>query len=200
MNKSLDASTRINLNRTSVLVVDPNAQSLDLLRQILNGFGVRTIHACQTVRDAERTFCDKTIELVIIDPMFAGSTGYDFIRFMRRDEGSPNRCVSVIAALGHQTLGNVRLARDAGANVVVAKPLSPEMLLQRIHWVARDSRQFIVAPGYCGPDRRFKNEGPPIGTNGRRADDLSADVPDASAPNMDQSEIDEMFKPRRVAL
>ncbi len=51
-------------------------------------------------------------------------------------------------------------ARDAGANVVVAKPLSPEILLQRIHWVARESRSFIVAPNYAGPDRRFKNVRP----------------------------------------
>lgn len=183
-----------------MLVVDSNGQSLDLLRQILSGFGVRTISTCQTIRDAERVFTDKTLELVIIDPMFVDDSGYEFIRFMRREEQSPNRCVPVIAALGHQTLGNVRLARDAGASVVIAKPLSPDVLLRRIHWVARDSRQFIVAPGYCGPDRRFKNEGPPLGTNGRRADDLSAVVPDASTPNMQQAEIDEMFKPRRVAL
>jgi hypothetical protein len=78
--------------------------------------------------------------------------------------------------------------------------LSPEILVQRIHWVARESRPFIVAPGYVGPDRRFKNSGPPPGTNGRRADDLSLDVPVAAGPDLNQSEIDGMFKPMKVAL
>lgn len=200
MAAGLDFSARINLNRTSVLVVDQNPQSLDLLKQILNGFGVRAVHACQHVRDAERIFFDQSLELIIVDPMFTDDTGFEFIRFIRREEASPNRCVAVIAALGHQTLGNVRAARDAGASVVVAKPLSPEVLIQRIHWVARENRQFIVAPNYVGPDRRFKNVGPPPGTNGRRADDLSMDVPIAAGPDMNQSQIDEMFKPRKIVL
>lgn len=200
MGAPLDLSARINLKRTSVLVLDSNPQSLDLIKQILNGFGVRAVHACQHVRDAQRIFYDEALELAIIDPLFVDDSGFDFLRFMRREENSQNRCVAVIAALGHQTLGNVRRARDCGANVVVAKPLSPEILLQRIHWVARESRSFIVAPNYAGPDRRFKNEGPPVGTNGRRADDLSLDVPVAAGPDMNQSQIDELFKPRKVAL
>jgi|JI10StandDraft_1071094.scaffolds.fasta_scaffold25901_9 DNA-binding response OmpR family regulator len=200
MGAALDLSARINLNRTSVLVLDSNPQSLDLLRRVLNGFGVRSVHACQHVRDAERIFYDQTLELIIVDPLFEDDSGFEFIRFARREENSPNRCVGIIAALGHQTLGNVRAARDAGANTVVAKPLSPDVLLQRIHWVARESRPFIVAPNYVGPDRRFKNQGPPLGTNGRRTDDLSFDVPVAAGPDMNQSQIDEMFKPMKVAL
>lgn len=196
----LDLSARINLNRSSVLVVDGNQQSLDLLRQILSGFGVRAVHPCQNVRDAQRIFYDQSLELMIIDPLFMDDSGFEFMRFVRREENSQNRCVPIIAALGHQTLGNVRAARDAGANVVVAKPLSPEVLLQRIHWVARESRQFIVAPNYVGPDRRFKNVGPPMGAAGRRADDLSFDVPVAAGPDMSQSDIDGMFKPMKVSL
>ena len=54
MGAPLDLSARINLKRTSVLVLDSNPQSLDLIKQILNGFGVRAVHACQHVRDAQR--------------------------------------------------------------------------------------------------------------------------------------------------
>ncbi len=200
MGAGLDLSARINLKRASVLVLDANPQSLDLMRQILGGFGVRTIHTCDNATDARRLFLGQSLELAIIDPMFIDDSGFEFIRWARREETSGNRCIGIIATMGHQTLSNVRMVRDAGANVVVAKPLSPEVLVQRIVWVARENRQFIVAPGYVGPDRRFKNEGPPPGTSGRRADDLSADVPDAAAPNMSQSELDALFKPRKVSL
>jgi DNA-binding response OmpR family regulator len=200
MAAELDPSGRISLRRTSVLLLDANPQSLDVMRQILAGFGVRSIHACETAKDARMMFHAHTIELAIVDPLFTDSSGFDFIRWTRREENSANRCMAIIAAMGHQTMANVRAARDAGANLVVAKPLSPEVLLQRITWVARENRQFIVAPGYAGPDRRFRNDGPPHGQNGRRIDDLSAEVPDAAMPNMSQFEVDEMFKPRKVAL
>ncbi len=42
--------------------------------------------------------------------------------------------------------------------------------------------------------------GPPLGMNGRRAGDLSAHVGVALEPNMDQSDIDMLLKPQRVAL
>ncbi|SUS03265.1 Two-component system response regulator [uncultured Defluviicoccus sp.] len=200
MGAALDLSARINLKRTSVLVLDQNPQALAVMRQVLNGFGVRAVHSCETAKDARRVFRDNALELAIVDPLFVDDSGFEFIRWARREEDNQNRCIAIIAAIGHQTLTNVRAARDAGANVVVAKPLSPEVLLQRIHWVARENRQFIIAQGYAGPDRRFRNDGPPPGTDGRRNDDLSFDVPIAAAPNMDQSEIDEMFKPRKISL
>ena len=200
MTADLDLSNRINLRRASALVVDSNPQSLDLMRQILSGFSMRMIHTVETAQEARRVFSCEGLELIVIDPLFVDDSGFDFIRWARRDEGSSNRCIAIIAALGHQTLGNVRAAPDAGANMVVAKPLSPEIILKRISWIARENRPFIVSPGYAGPDRGFKNEGPPRGMDGRRADDLSAIVPTAKAPNMSQSEVDNLFKPRKVAL
>lgn len=200
MTDELDHSGRINLRRASVLVLDGNPQALDLMRQILAGFGVRSIHVAETAKDARALFNTHVLDLVIVDPLFNDGSGYEFMRWARREEDAANRCVGVIAAMGHQTLTNVRMARDAGANLVVAKPLSPDVLLRRITWVAREKRSFIVAPGYVGPDRRFKNEGPPPGINGRRCDDLSAEVPVAVMPNMSQNEVDELFKPRRISL
>jgi DNA-binding response OmpR family regulator len=197
---AIDLSARINLKRTSILVLDANQQALNVMRQMLNGFGVRAVHTCDNAKDARRIFLDQPLELMILDPLFVDDSGFEFIRWARREEGSANRCVAIIATMGHHTLANVRASRDAGANLVVAKPLSPEALLQRIAWAAREERSFIVAPGYAGPDRRFKNEGPPVGTSGRRSDDLSFDVPDAAAPNMSQNEVDELFKPRKIAL
>lgn len=195
-----DMSARINLRRSSVLVVDGNPQALDLMRQMLAGFGVRAVHATESTDDAREMFHTYGLDLIVIDPMFTGDEGFGFIRWARREEASPNRCTSIVATMGHQTLSNVRAARDAGANAVLGKPLSPEAMLQRIMWTARETRPFVVAPGYVGPDRRFKNEGPPPGTEGRRVDDLSIEVPKEAAANMSQFEVDELFKPRKVAL
>jgi hypothetical protein len=74
------------------------------------------------------------------------------------------------------------------------------VLLERINWVARDERSVIETDTYCGPDRRFKREGPPIGTQGRRSDDLSPEIGEAVDDNMSQDEINALMKPAKVAL
>ena len=197
---ALDPNARINMRGASVLVLDSNQQALEVMRQTLSGFGVRMVHAFDEVEPARAAFREQSLSLTIVDPLMAAGAGYDFIRWMRREESSPNYCAPVIAAVGHHTLANVSAARDAGANFVVAKPLSPEVLLQRIEWIARENRQFVVAAGYAGPDRRFKNEGPPPGIEGRRSNDLPLELPDAGEPNMSQMEVDGLFKPRKVVL
>ena len=53
--------------------------------------------------------------------------------------------------------------RDCGANFVVTKPFSASTLLERIVWAARDTRPFLEVGDYFGPDRRFRDLGPPAG-------------------------------------
>ncbi len=57
----------------------------------------------------------------------------------------------------HIRRGRVAEARDCGANFVVTKPFSPALLLERILWVARDTRPFLEVGDYLGPDRRFRH-------------------------------------------
>ena len=98
------------------------------------------------------------------------------------------------------THGWIFKLRDAGSNYVVAKPITPKVLLERIFWVAREERAFIECDSYIGPDRRFKHEGPPPGTDGRRKDDLPAEVGDAQTPNMSDDEIANLMRPAKVQI
>jgi hypothetical protein len=68
----------------------------------------------------------------------------------------------------------VKIARDAGANMVLAKPVSASSLYDRLAWIAFTPRQFVDTPSYYGPDRRFKNE--PYSGVGRRKTDRPADT------------------------
>lgn len=114
------------------------------------------------------------------------------------------RAFSAIASKEPRTARGGRLgcppakARDCGANVVIRKPVSPQILFDRLAWVSRVQRPFIECESYIGPDRRFKSIGPPGGV-GRRSTDLSADVGTAKEPNMSQDEIDMLFKPAKIA-
>jgi DNA-binding response OmpR family regulator len=105
----------------------------------------------------------------------------------------------VILITGHTKPSQIFRGRDSGASFVVRKPVAPLVMMQRIIWLLNDQRKFVTSPDYCGPDRRVKAIGPPVGMKGRRCDDLSAQVGDAKTPNLEQDEIDALFKPKAVS-
>lgn len=197
---ALDPKIRINLDRSVVLLVDDNPQALEALTSMFRGFGVRKQFKCQSGAEAMHVVKTQELDLIVIDSSMPDMDGYDFVRWLRREAPDALRFTPVIMLTGHAARTMVEKSRDSGANFVVSKPFTPEILLQRVFWVAKDERQMVVADNYVGPDRRFKNMGPPLGVKGRRKDDLSTHVGTATDPNMDQSDIDALLKPARVQL
>lgn len=195
----LDSESRINLSKASVLLVDGSSHSLDVIAQVLKGFGVPTVHRFNSLKDANKFLSQRTADLFIIDPSIENGAGYGCVSELRHS-GRQNATMPVILVSGHVRKTDIALARDSGANFVVAKPLAPVVLLQRLLWVARDNRPFVDCGTYIGPDRRFKFEGPPNGSEGRRAEDLKAPLGDASEPNLSQDEVSAMLKPQRVII
>jgi DNA-binding response OmpR family regulator len=189
----------LNLTRASVLVIDGSPHSLDLVVQILRGFGAENVARCSTLEEADKFARTKTFDLIVIDPGIEGGQGYTFISELRH-AASPNCHAPVVLTTGHVRRSDVARGRDTGANIVVAKPVSPNVLLQRIQWVARDKRPFVEVGKYIGPDRRFKFEGPPPGEEGRRGADLKAPLGDAVDPNLSQDEVSALIKPQKVML
>jgi DNA-binding response OmpR family regulator len=55
---------------------------------------------------------------------------------------------------GHTHIDHVRLARDAGANEFLAKPVSVKAILSRLMAVIDHPRAFVRSSGYFGPCRR----------------------------------------------
>lgn len=193
-------SDRVNLAQSSVLLVDHNLQSLDMLSSIFHGFGVREQVKCEDTAAAVKLIQSRDFDLILIDCSMPGMDGYDFIKWLRRETPPPLRYTPVIMLTGHAAQSKIQKSRDCGASFIVAKPLTPSVLLQRVHWLGSDERQFVECDTYVGPDRRVRNYGPPPGLAGRRSGDLSAEVGAATEANMDQSDIDQMFKPMKVSI
>lgn len=197
---ALQPSTRINLEKATVLVLDDNGPSLDILSQVVSGFGVNQLHRAETVKEAQELAKTKTFDLIISDVQMPEIDGIEFINWLRREAPENNRYVPVILVTGHTRTTDIFRTRDAGANFTVAKPITPKVLLERIFWVAREERAFIECDSYVGPDRRFKYEGPPVGMDGRRRDDLPAEVGNAQEANMSQDEINSLMKVAKVQI
>jgi CheY-like chemotaxis protein len=189
---------RINLEKAIVLTVDDNHNAQDLLNGVLAGFGVAEQVRASNAAEAIDLCKARNFDLILAEANMARMDGFDFVRWLRRSGLKPNAYVPVILLTGHTARAKVEKARDCGANYIVTKPLTPMVLMERIVYVSKDQRPFVECDAYNGPDRRFKNEGPPPGTDGRRKTDLHEELGEATAPNMSQSEIDEILKPTKV--
>ena len=110
---------------------------------------------------------------------------------IRRKVDNENRTIPILLMSSDTRETAIKQARDAGANMVIAKPISPASLYDRLAWIALTPRQFVDAPTY------FKIEGYPNGI-GRRKGDTALDVAEESGPAMAQDDIDNLFSAARM--
>jgi DNA-binding response OmpR family regulator len=164
--------SRFNLQRAAVLLVDATPLGMNILVQIIAGLGAKTIYRCATREEAEEAVRTRAIDLAIVDAMPPMGEGYEFVRWLRMQGPEINRYAPVLMTAGHTPVAQVELARDCGAHFVVRRPLSAMGLLERIIWVAREGRAFVIDDSYVGPDRRFRTE-PGEGHDRRREDRLA---------------------------
>jgi response regulator RpfG family c-di-GMP phosphodiesterase len=199
--KTSEATNRkVNLEHVSILILDGSTHGLEILSQILAGFGSKQLIRANTLAEAQKMIDKVPIDLIVADPDVPGEDGYKFLRDLRHSRKEPNCYVPIVLVTGHTALSNIKRSRDIGANVVIAKPISTKVMFDRIAWVCSDPRPFVETKMYVGPDRRFKFAGPPPGTDGRREADLPPDVGVSEGPNMSQAEVDSLIKPQKASL
>lgn len=191
---------RLDLRAAHVLCADSTTLGLDIMAQILQGFGVAQVQRAADPEQFRHWLGKKAFDLIIVDSSLGNDEGFQLIRELRVGGPESNRTAPVIVITGFTPRSLVLSARDCGANFVVAKPLSAAVVLERIIWLGRHDRLFVEAPGYTGPDRRFKNAGIPSGVVGRRKDDLSPTIGEVAGENLSQDEIDGLLKPQRLEL
>ena len=174
---------RLNLKSVTTLLVDSDQFTRGLVAQMLRGFGMDFPTLCETGAQAKHHLEHHYADLCIFEAAQPDMLGADLIRWIRRQEKSPFRFVPIIVMSGYTQLRHVADARDAGANIVIKKPVSPQSLFDRITWVARTARPFIEAGDYIGPDRRFRDIAPPKGEYRRDTDAPNDDSGNSTIPN-----------------
>jgi CheY-like chemotaxis protein len=177
-----NSRARFNLKDASVLLVDATPLGMTILVQIVTGLGAKNLHRCADVETARDAVENNQIDLAIVDSLPPEGDGYDFVRWMRREAGEPNCYTPIIMTTSHTPRSQISRARDCGANIIIKKPFPPITVLERIIWSSKEDRKFLFSDTYVGPDRRFRNIGPPKGVKGRRREDFTATpLPQAQA-------------------
>lgn len=106
----------------TVLVIDDDASTIDLLSRWLGAQGYRVISAPDGVRGLELARSE-TPDFVILDIFMPGQSGYEVLAEMKADPTL--RTIPVIIASSDD---NRRLGLEAGAAEVLVKPLSRQRL------------------------------------------------------------------------
>ena len=155
---------QLHWDRLCVLVVDDNSFMRNLLSTTIKGFGISdTVAEADGATAIERlklSLTDPiaaslgTVDLIISDFLMPGVDGNLFLRWIRTGNGVPDRFVPFIMVSGAADKNVVEQARDAGVTEFLAKPFSAQSMADRILQVINNPRQFVLAQGYFGPDRR----------------------------------------------
>ncbi|HEY4058528.1 MAG TPA: response regulator [Kofleriaceae bacterium] len=109
----------------SILVIDDDERVLSAMER---QFGLRrTVFTARNVDDATEIARKKRPDLAVIDMKLAGETGFDIVRRLKPE--MPNTRFAIMS--GYLTVDTTVEAIHAGADIVVAKPVSGGEILRR---------------------------------------------------------------------
>jgi two-component system, chemotaxis family, chemotaxis protein CheY len=160
------AGSTYNFKALSILLVDDAKPMADLLGSILKELGVGKI---TTHADAKRSMDlldsvaqmqaqgTPAVDIVISDWRMEPISGIDLLKWIRNHQSDGIRFMPFIMLTAYSDHARVMAARDAGANEVLAKPVSVHNLVRRLLSVIENPRPFVSCPTYFGPDRRRKS-------------------------------------------
>jgi CheY-like chemotaxis protein len=164
------ANPTLNLKDLVILVADPSSYMTMLIQSMLRAFGANKVLEARNDAGLIRILSSQRIDLIICDSRLPPRGGAGLVFALRRKIDNENRTVPILLMTNDSRESTIKRARDAGANMVIAKPISPMTLYDRLAWIAIYPRQFVDAPNYFGPDRRFKIESGSDGIGRRKTD------------------------------
>ncbi len=191
------ANPTMNLRDLAILVADPSSYISMLIHSMLRGFGANKVLEVRNSISVFQALMAQRIDILICDVQLPSHGGLALVRAIRGRADNEHRTIPILLMSSDSSEATVKRARDSGANMVIAKPLAPASLYDRLSWIAFNPRKFVDTPNYFGPDRRFKIEGYPGGV-GRRKGDKVVEVAEESGPALAQSDIDSLFSAART--
>ncbi|MBH0238993.1 response regulator [Methylobrevis albus] len=146
------SSTYLDMSQLSVAIVENNPFFRRILRSLLSGFGVRTIHEAAGTEDGWKLLEEHRPDVLIVDWNLGGEDGTALLEKVRRCSDTELAATRFIFVSAHSDRRHVLLGAKLGANDFIVKPLSARVLYERIRrlilsqsaYVRRNGRLEIV--------------------------------------------------------
>jgi PAS domain S-box-containing protein len=129
----------LSLGNRRVIVVDDDADSLELVKVILEQTGA-TVQAVSSATKALSVLTQAQFDLLISDIGMPEMDGYTFIRQVRGLPSQFNRDIPAIALTAYAGETNRHQILAAGFQVHLSKPIDPQHLLDIISLMAKEMR------------------------------------------------------------
>jgi DNA-binding response OmpR family regulator len=120
-----------------VVVVCDGANTRKLLRETLSNFGLRRIYLGDSGAETIKVIGSLLPEVIIIDWDLEKRTVEAFLSILRLETTGLQKRLPILALQSCPTRRSAASAAVAGARCVLAKPLVPRDLWNRVWWLAR---------------------------------------------------------------
>jgi len=181
----------------TALVVDENHYERGISLDQLRSMGFRRVLGAANSVEAWDTLKKLNPSIVLIEWFDAGSgDGLDFVRRIRNSADAPRRDVPIFMLTTRGALSDVEIARRAGVDGYLRKPISAVALQLRVKTAIANPQPFVITAAYTGPCRRRRR--PDLNYLGpmRRLDDAS-DV--KASADEEEAELKAQLARARVA-
>ncbi len=145
---------KLRLDQVDLMLVDPDLNIRHSVKNILHGCGFREIRYGKTLREIRDGIVETMPDLLICEAVYDDGDFCDMLYALRHHQIGSNPFLPVIAMTWDPTPELVKRVVEAGADDLLAKPISTGQLQDRIKSLIDTRKPFVVTSDYIGPDRR----------------------------------------------
>ena len=131
---NIDARTDVDSVPSRILVVDDNAQNLELIVEYLDGLNCQIDTAGDGVEALEKVQAN-TPDLILLDVMMPRMSGFECCRKLRSNPDSRDIPVIMVTALNE--LGDIERGVESGTDDFITKPVNRLELVTRVRSLLR---------------------------------------------------------------
>lgn len=144
-----------------LFLCDPRVQVRSSLRMALNDAGMKNGNIWEggdmdAISDAVSD--PNGPDIVICDVTENTEEACQTFSAIRHNELGTNPFICIIGVAWSPKQALVNKVMGSGADVLVAAPISPSLILDRIEALVHSRKPFVVTSDYIGPDRRFLDD------------------------------------------
>ncbi len=136
------------------MIFDNDHFTAKLLETVLLSFDVGKVSIIQSMDEATLYLKNHKVDCMMMEWYDWEKPNLNLLSFIRTSGSALNAEMPVIMCTGYTDFDHIVRARDAGANEVVAKPISPKQVFEKLYNAMFKTRVFIADETFTGPDRR----------------------------------------------
>lgn len=144
---------RFDLSSIEILLAEPPIATRRVLRNALYGLGIRNVLEVEVPLTVEMP-TKPSVDMLFVDATDAKADTLRLVTEIRRRATPFGPFVAIVLTCDAPTEDFINRAGAAGADGVLAKPVSMQAVQDRITALIEARRPWVVTESYIGPDRR----------------------------------------------